>query len=146
MTLRFIFDYLKHNKIPRSLSHKKFLKEFGENLLFYEGVILFKTFNNEKVSLLVVVPETLRKGLIKFEHEALWTAHSGPIKTLEKLKKNFWWPKMTTDIRDFCSECITCQKKNSPNFKTITAPLRPCLLYTSPSPRDKRQSRMPSSA
>ena len=23
---------------------------------------------------------------------------------------------------------------------------RPCLLYTSPSPRDKRQSRMPSSA
>ena len=26
------------------------------------------------------------------------------------------------------------------------AGLRPCLLYTSPSPRDKRQSRMPSSA
>ena len=25
-------------------------------------------------------------------------------------------------------------------------PLYPCLLYTSPSPRDKRQSRMPSSA
>ena len=24
--------------------------------------------------------------------------------------------------------------------------VRPCLLYTSPSPRDKRQSRMPSSA
>ena len=24
--------------------------------------------------------------------------------------------------------------------------LNPCLLYTSPSPRDKRQSRMPSSA
>ena len=28
---------------------------------------------------------------------------------------------------------------NNPNFET-------CLLYTSPSPRDKRQSRMPSSA
>ena len=26
------------------------------------------------------------------------------------------------------------------------APLQNCLLYTSPSPRDKRQSRMPSSA
>ena len=24
--------------------------------------------------------------------------------------------------------------------------IKPCLLYTSPSPRDKRQSRMPSSA
>ena len=28
----------------------------------------------------------------------------------------------------------------------ITARLKSCLLYTSPSPRDKRQSRMPSSA
>ena len=28
----------------------------------------------------------------------------------------------------------------------IVEPLEPCLLYTSPSPRDKRQSRMPSSA
>ena len=34
-----------------------------------------------------------------------------------------------------------------PADKTVgfTAP-NPCLLYTSPSPRDKRQSRMPSSA
>ena len=28
----------------------------------------------------------------------------------------------------------------------VTKPDNPCLLYTSPSPRDKRQSRMPSSA
>ena len=28
----------------------------------------------------------------------------------------------------------------------VLAAFRPCLLYTSPSPRDKRQSRMPSSA
>ena len=31
--------------------------------------------------------------------------------------------------------------KSVPGF-----PYHPCLLYTSPSPRDKRQSRMPSSA
>ena len=30
--------------------------------------------------------------------------------------------------------------------KTLKAALKDCLLYTSPSPRDKRQSRMPSSA
>ena len=29
---------------------------------------------------------------------------------------------------------------------TIPAPLAPCLLYTSPSPRDRQKSRMPSSA
>ena len=33
--------------------------------------------------------------------------------------------------------------KVSPQYKKVT---ETCLLYTSPSPRDKRQSRMPSSA
>ena len=32
------------------------------------------------------------------------------------------------------------------DLKTLSKQLRDCLLYTSPSPRDKRQSRMPSSA
>ena len=31
-------------------------------------------------------------------------------------------------------------------FAPLLAPYGDCLLYTSPSPRDKRQSRMPSSA
>ena len=32
------------------------------------------------------------------------------------------------------------------NFDAAAATVTACLLYTSPSPRDKRQSRMPSSA
>ena len=38
-------------------------------------------------------------------------------------------------------DCTECTEAMSP-----PPPLSPCLLYTSPSPRDKRQSRMPSSA
>ena len=34
----------------------------------------------------------------------------------------------------------------SADVKAITKQIQACLLYTSPSPRDKRQSRMPSSA
>ena len=36
-------------------------------------------------------------------------------------------------------------KKDDNKDKALDAS-KPCLLYTSPSPRDKRQSRMPSSA
>ena len=39
-------------------------------------------------------------------------------------------------------ELLTKEKKVEAGSKI----LKPCLLYTSPSPRDKRQSRMPSSA
>ena len=47
---------------------------------------------------------------------------------------------------------LRLSKKNESKVSTQTAPLNEyeyrmtCLLYTSPSPRDKRQSRMPSSA
>ena len=44
---------------------------------------------------------------------------------------------------------IPCKKvaedEHTLAFEDIN-PLRACLLYTSPSPRDKRQARMPSSA
>ena len=44
----------------------------------------------------------------------------------------------------------TAKKRNIPTNKKlyarVKAATKSCLLYTSPSPRDKRQSRMPSSA
>ena len=36
--------------------------------------------------------------------------------------------------------------KDAENIGVIQRGINSCLLYTSPSPRDKRQSRMPSSA
>ena len=47
-------------------------------------------------------------------------------------------------------ECAIRELEEEIGFKTknlnFIAMIHPCLLYTSPSPRDKRQSRMPSSA
>ena len=40
----------------------------------------------------------------------------------------------------------TIQQRRARENRQINERLRTCLLYTSPSPRDKRQSRMPSSA
>ena len=45
-----------------------------------------------------------------------------------------------------CGACTTSNRCRCNCFVTLFACSRSCLLYTSPSPRDKRQSRMPSSA
>ena len=50
--------------------------------------------------------------------------------------------RMSGKIIAVGKEANLMQGKTHENIKTI----RPCLLYTSPSPRDKRQYRMPSSA
>ena len=41
---------------------------------------------------------------------------------------------------------ITLDTKNPKGKAVLETLIKDCLLYTSPSPRDKRQSRMPSSA
>ena len=66
------------------------------------------------------------------------------IKTLKK-KFRIYSPKLK-------EECGVFGISNSPDASTLTAlglhalQHRGCLLYTSPSPRDQRGSRMPSSA
>ena len=43
-------------------------------------------------------------------------------------------------------ECIVIEKKNASLLISTHKPNGVCLLYTSPSPRDRTRSRMPSSA
>ena len=47
---------------------------------------------------------------------------------------------------DADGKLLTSTDETLISFNELSAPSKRCLLYTSPSPRDKRQSRMPSSA
>ena len=76
---------------------------------------------------------------------------------LSKRPKGSWNPKLRLGDDLFMGRDILVRKRDynvtnrnelsnpKPNFYTFTI-FSNCLLYTSPSPRDKRQSRMPSSA
>ena len=58
-----------------------------------------------------------------------------------KVIKNDWTGQL------FSTEVLgRMLQKMGYNIEYVSAGALPCLLYTSPSPRDKRQSRMPSSA
>ena len=55
----------------------------------------------------------------------------------------------TVDSNILAEEVLVIESLDKPNINLETIEIdesRICLLYTSPSPRDKRQSRMPSSA
>ena len=55
----------------------------------------------------------------------------------------FFYPK---DDTPGCTAEACSFRDNAESFAALDAEVWGCLLYTSPSPRDKRQSRMPSSA
>ena len=74
-----------------------------------------------------------RSGIIKTHRGNIHTPAFMPVGTQATVKAC-----TINDIKKTGSEIILSN--------TYHLMIRPCLLYTSPSPRDKRQSRMPSSA
>ena len=67
--------------------------------------------------------------------------------TVEKnIPENVEWIDDAFYIKETRFGLFTSILKNPMGQHFITGATRDCLLYTSPSPRDKRQSRMPSSA
>ena len=66
-------------------------------------------------------------------HATVDDVHRGVVDTLGTISKQA--------VYDVLSACVDVEL-----VRQIKPSGHPCLLYTSPSPRDKRQSRMPSSA
>ena len=63
----------------------------------------------------LVVPdvEEAQLKILKELHEVPYAGHLGYHKTLSKLKRNFYWPDYTVEVRDFVLGCEVCQSEKS---------------------------------
>jgi transposase InsO family protein len=68
-----------------------------------DGIILYRGH--------VYVPkdDTLRQDIVKSCHENIATGHPGRWKTYELVSREFWWPGMSTFVRDYVDGCAKCQ-------------------------------------
>ena len=84
---------------------------------------------------------------IKTEINSLISEKIGPIAKLDKIQITTGLPKTRSGkiMRRILRKIAANQTEDLGDISTLLNP-DVCLLYTSPSPRDKRQSRMPSSA
>ena len=78
------------------------------------------------------IPSSFVKNILFASHDK--SGHFSAPYVKRTINRSCYWPSMSQDIANYIASCDICARVN------------PCLLYTSPSPRDKRQSRMPSSA
>ena len=56
----------------------------------------------------------LRLHLLQTHHESVAAGHPGRSKTLELLKRTYFWPKMQADVDRFVRNCHTCQCSRTP--------------------------------
>jgi hypothetical protein len=56
------------------------------------------------------VPKDLIQTVLESEHDSKIVGHFGQDKTIELIRRNFWWPRMDETIIDYIQSCVECQK------------------------------------
>jgi len=59
------------------------------------------------------VPAQLVPQVMESEHDTKVAGHMGQDKTIELIRRNFWWPKMNERITDFVRSGPECQKNKA---------------------------------
>jgi len=74
---------------------------------------------------LLWVPKGLVQKVMESEHDTKVAGHMGQDKTIELIRRNFWWPKMNERIIDFVRSCPECQKNKAARHQPygLTSPL-----------------------
>lgn len=68
------------------------------------------------------VPSSLRQQVIIDAHNPPSAAHGGTDKTLDLVRRNYYWPGISKDVRSFVSQCIICKQTKAPN-QTLRPPM-----------------------
>ena len=71
----------------------------------------------------IVVPCKLREKVLSLGHDDIFAGHLGVNKTLQKIKKSFFWPFMKRDVKRYVNSCHECQIAGKPNKPVPKAPL-----------------------
>lgn len=61
------------------------------------------------------VPFKLRDSVIKRAHDLPISCHGGIVKTLELIRRHFFWPGLVRDVRQYIKSCETCKTTKAPN-------------------------------
>jgi len=63
----------------------------------------------------VYVPkdEELRAEVIQLHHDTLVGGHGGQWKMVELVTRNFWWPRVVTEVKQYVEGCDLCQRNKN---------------------------------
>ena len=84
------------------------LRNLTGGLRVVDGVLLFE----ERI----VVPAPARLGVLGKVHAG---GHFGQKRTLQMLRRSYFWTGMTQDTRKFCQNCLVCQQAKCSNQRKV---------------------------
>lgn len=86
-------------------------KKSLEDWNFENGLLMFRG----KIYIPKSEDDHLQLQVLQMLHDHPTAGHPGRWKTYELVSRNYWWPSMTTFVKNYVSGCDTCQRmKNCP--------------------------------
>ena len=61
----------------------------------------------------LVVPQPLCEEVIQELHAGVMGGHVGESKALQQLKRRFYWPGHSLDVKKWCQTCATCASRKA---------------------------------
>lgn len=62
------------------------------------------------------IPAELRKGVLLRLHDDVIAAHGGVHKTIELIRRKFYWPGLVKDVKNYVGNCEVCKTTKAPNI------------------------------
>ncbi|CAG2236597.1 unnamed protein product [Mytilus edulis] len=136
-------DYIekpKRDKIRHLNTEGHFLWTQWDLLEIHNGLLYRRIDNKLGQSILqLVAPNQIRDFIFKEVHENRIGGHFGRDKTLESIKRRFYWPGLTETVKRWCRTCDICargkpgpgQGKSSLKQFKVTAPMQCVAVVTS---------------
>lgn len=78
--------------------------------------ISFSTGNNDEGNWKLLVPTELRNEVIYSAHNIPNASHGGIAKTIERIRRFFFWPRLVTDVKRYIGECNICKTTKLPTM------------------------------
>ncbi|KAJ4449523.1 hypothetical protein ANN_00924 [Periplaneta americana] len=63
----------------------------------------------------VFLPQVLRSMICNYFHDSMFGVHLGATKSLNRIFKEFFWPKMRSYVREYVTNCEFCPRAKPPS-------------------------------
>ena len=122
----------KNNRIKKIRRNNTREKEVVQALEKEDGL----TWKEDRVVYMeerIYIPNNkkIREEILKENHNSVDIGHPGQQQMLELLKRNYWWPGLKEDIKEYVQGCFKCQQ-NKVQHQRKTGELHPLEIPQGP--------------
>ena len=104
---------------------KQYMHEWNRISLHENGILyrLWESDDGDMVRYQIILPSPMRNEVFYHMHHAKTAGHMGRRRTLYKLRRKYYWHRMSEDIRAWIDACKVCARRKRPGV-TPKAPLK----------------------